>query len=65
MGALLDSAASVGALSAAWERVLANDAADDLLSPGVRHFAEQADHALVELSRQLLPATIDRGDSPK
>jgi hypothetical protein len=37
MGAPLDNAASVGALSTAWERVLAN----------------------------CLPATIDRGASPK
>lgn len=49
MGGLLDRIASPSALADSWKRVLANDAADDVLSAGVQRFAQDADTRLDEL----------------
>lgn len=57
MGGLLDRVASREELSAAWERVLANDAEDDVLSEGVRSFAEDVEARLSELGAQLREGT--------
>ena len=70
MGALLDRAASVSALADSWKRVLANDAADDVLSPGVQRFAQDAERRLDELRERLLggdyvPARLARVSIPK
>jgi CRISPR-associated protein Cas1 len=53
MGALLDQVVRPASLTKAWEQVLANDMADDLLSPGVRRFAERAEATIAEMSQQL------------
>lgn len=54
MGALLDRIASPSALADSWKRLLANDAADDVLSTGVRRFAQDADSRLETLHQHLL-----------
>ena len=43
MGVLLERVANPSTLADSWKRVLANDAEDDVLSPGVRRFARDAD----------------------
>lgn len=70
MGALLDRVANPSALADSWKRVLANDAADDVLSPGVQRFAQHADTRLDELRQRLLsgeylPARLARVSIPK
>ncbi len=54
MGALLERVASLSTLADAWKRVLANDAEDDVLSAGVRRFAQDVDRRLDELRIHLL-----------
>lgn len=54
MGALLGKAADLAMLAAAWKRVYANDAEDDVLSAGVRRFDEDAERRLQELAEQLV-----------
>jgi len=53
VGVLLEGIASPGALADSWKRVLANDAQDDVLSAGVRRFAQDADPRLAELGQRL------------
>lgn len=67
---MLESVADLSALSDSWRRVLANDAADDVLSAGVRRFARDADTLLGELRGRLLgggylPARLIRVSIPK
>lgn len=54
MGALLERVTSPSVLAESWRRVLANDAADDVLSAGVRRFSQDADNRLDELRTRLL-----------
>lgn len=61
MGALLDQVAEPDALAAAWRRVLANDAADDVLSAGVLRFAQDADPRLDALGHQLVSGIFTPG----
>ena len=70
MGAMLERVCRPGALADSWKRVLANDAEDDVLSPGVRRFARDADTLLDELRGRLLdggylPARLVRVSIPK
>ncbi|HKR48600.1 MAG TPA: CRISPR-associated endonuclease Cas1 [Pseudonocardiaceae bacterium] len=70
MGALLDRIARSSTLADSWKRVLANDAADDVLSAGVQRFAQDADAHLEELRERLLggdyaPARLARVSIPK
>ncbi|MGH3940147.1 MAG: hypothetical protein ACRDTG_16245 [Pseudonocardiaceae bacterium] len=70
MGTLLDRVASPSALTDSWKRVLANDAADDMLSAGVQRFAKDADNRLNKLRERLLgggyvPARLARVSIPK
>lgn len=70
MGALLERVASLSALSDSWKRVLANDAEDDVLSAGVRRFAQDAGRRIDELRTHLLsgdyrPARLTRVSIPK
>ncbi len=51
---MLERVCRPGALADSWQRVLANDAEDDVLSPGVRRFARDADTLLDELRGRLL-----------
>jgi CRISPR-associated protein Cas1 len=60
-GPSLARVAGVGALTAAWRHVLANDSADDILSAGVRRFAEDVDGHLLELGQQLSAGTYQPG----
>jgi group II intron reverse transcriptase/maturase len=53
VGALLERVASPNALADSWKRLLANDAADEVLSAGVRRFAQDADNRLAELRQRL------------
>ncbi len=53
----LATVAELGALTEAWQRVLANDRADDVLSSGVRRFEKAADERLAQLSTALLSGT--------
>ncbi len=67
---MLESVADPSTLSDSWRRVLANDAADDVLSAGVRRFARDADTLLGELRGRLLagaylPARLIRVSIPK
>jgi CRISPR-associated protein Cas1 len=61
MNASLAAVADLGALTSAWQRVLANDRADDMLSAGVRRFEESADERLAQLSEQLHAGTYQPG----
>ena len=54
MGAVFDRAIAPKALKKAWQAVLANDAEDGLLSPGVTRFAEDADAKLAALASELV-----------
>ena len=70
MGALLERVCSVSALADSWQRVLANDEADDMLSAGVARFARNAERRLDELSTLLrsgayLPARLSRVNMTK
>ncbi|MDQ3152537.1 MAG: reverse transcriptase/maturase family protein, partial [Actinomycetota bacterium] len=67
---MLERVCRPGALADSWQRVLANDAADDVLSPGVRRFARDADTLLDELRGRLLdggylPTRLTRVSIPK
>jgi CRISPR-associated protein Cas1 len=70
MGALLDRVADSSTLADSWKRVLANDADDEVLSPGVRGFAPHAQTRLAELRERLLsgeyrPGRLMRVSIPK
>ncbi|GAB1512564.1 hypothetical protein JCM33774_46060 [Actinophytocola sp. KF-1] len=54
MGEALELVASAPRLASAWRKVLANDAEDDVLAPGVTRFAAGADRLLGELSAELV-----------
>ena len=67
---MLERVCRPSALADSWKRVLANDAEDDVLSPGVRRFARDADTLLDELRGRLLdggylPARLARVGIPK
>ena len=51
---MLERVCRPSALADSWKRVLANDVEDDVLSPGVRRFARDADTLLDELRGRLL-----------
>lgn len=53
MGVLLERVARSSTLNDAWKRVLANDAADEVLSAGVRQFALDAETRLTDLGARL------------
>ncbi len=61
MAELLSAAATVAALTAAWEELLADDEADQALSAGTRRFADAATEHINELSQQLTAGTYRPG----
>lgn len=53
------------ALQRAWEDVLANDAEDGVMSPGVERFERDADERLEELRESLIGGATSRGISSR
>ena len=61
MGRLADAAFGDRGLREAWAAVLANDAADGVLAPGVARFEERLDDEVGRLVADLAWAVTSRG----